>query len=196
MHKIVTGTVCLSILSIITCGSANAAYLQILPASTPHVQSIYLNGENLNGNSEVIIFKATPDSVRVQLLNTLGIVLQDLNVAYSLDNAPLGPFANLNGGFLAGAPRPVGQASTYYNRMLDADPFDFPGALGWTVWNVVRTSSELSFVGEPLGGKITTAKQPGGLLFLANLYAPSVPEPTTFGLLSVAVLALAGLARR
>jgi hypothetical protein len=80
-------------------------------------------------------------------------------------------FTNITSGQVAGVPRPPGQQFTYYNRMLNADPLDIPGALGWTFLETTVTPTEVLFVGGPVGPgqRIDTSAQPGGRLFLANL---------------------------
>ncbi len=85
-------------------------------------------------------------------------------------------FTNQNSGVFAGAPRPAGQAFTYRNRYLESsvDDPENPGT-GWIVTNVVSTTTMFGFDGGPLGQKITTANEPGGKLFLANLHMPRVP---------------------
>jgi hypothetical protein len=193
MHKTLT---VVAYLSIFAAASANAATVTTeTSASTPYAFSIYLNGSPQNDNFNAIDLVATSAGVHVRLVDA-GSVIQDLNVLFPLENAPLGSFSNLNSGLLAGVPRPAGQAFTYYNRMLDADPIDFPDSLGWTILGIVRTPTELSFAGGPLGKVISTAGQPNGRLFLANIYAPPVPEPSCLALTSVATLGLRTVLRR
>jgi hypothetical protein len=106
--------------------------------------SIFLDGGAQNGAFDTIFFQLRP-------------------VAPAL-------FTNNNNSRnAAGVPRPAGQAFTYYNGMLDADPLDFPGALGLTQVGLINTPQELSFTVGKLGGTITTADQPDGDLFLANV---------------------------
>lgn len=93
--------------------------------------------------------------------------------AVELTVTPAGSaFQNTLSGVFNGAPRPPGQPFTYRNRALDADPYgpDLPGiGKGWSLGGVVNTSTKLSFAGGPLGQDITTATEPNGELFLANI---------------------------
>ncbi len=86
---------------------------------------------------------------------------------------PTGPqtFTNQSSGLVAGIPLPPGQPFSYINRKLDLDRSDpnTPGGVGWTIQSPVNTATELSFTGGPVGQKITTANQPFGRLFLANV---------------------------
>jgi hypothetical protein len=80
-------------------------------------------------------------------------------------------FNNMTGGGMPSI-RPPGMAFTYPNRMLNADPSEIPGALGLSQFGVIVTPSELSYTVANLGGTISTAPQPGGNLFLANVNMP------------------------
>ncbi|WP_152097614.1 hypothetical protein [Lacipirellula parvula] len=113
--------------------------------------SVYLHGDSLNENFDAFRFRALP-----------------------LEGQS---FLNLNSGLIAGAARPAGSPFTYRNRLLDYDPLDDPNGKGWVVINPITTSSEVSFAGGTLTGKISTAGEPQGKLFLANL----VPSATGFG---------------
>lgn len=81
--------------------SATAASISVKPVGTAanNVYSIYVDGEASNGAFDTIYFKVTPST---------------------------GTFINTNSGAAAGVPRPAGDAFTYPNRMLNADPLDFP----------------------------------------------------------------------
>jgi hypothetical protein len=177
-------------------GSAsNAAILSIIHGA-PRAFSVYLDGQSLNGNFDTVIFKATTlpagtPTISVQLVSA-GTIQQELvQVLFPA----VGPFLNPSGGLSGGEPRPPGQQLTYINRLLNAEPFEFPGALGWTVLGLVNNPGELSFVGGPLGAKINTATEPGGRLFLANLCANVAPEPASLSL-TVALLVPLMYARR
>lgn len=136
----------LSFLIAISFGNvADAASIGIRPIGISPVYSIYIDGDGLDGAFDAIEFKAWTD--------------------------PAGKFANNASGTTAAVPRLPGDLFTYQNRMLDADPVDFPGALGLTVSNLVNTPYELSFKASRSGGTITTAREPNGL-FLANVYTP------------------------
>lgn len=168
---------------------AHAASLSVVTIA--NVRSIYLDGGAENGTFNTVIFKATPGLMIVTLVNAAGQAVGPvLNAAPGLDD-PVGylPFGNLSNGLTGNIPRPAGQPFTYYNRMLDGDPLD--GGMGWSLVGVVRTSTELAFAGGPLGANISTSSQPGGRLFLANLY--HIPEPAS---VSLAAAALAVLASR
>ncbi|BBO31472.1 PEP-CTERM sorting domain-containing protein [Lacipirellula parvula] len=94
-------------------------------------------------------------------------------------------FNNINSGLVSGAPRPAEAAFTYRNRALDiaTDDPDNPGVgKGWTVLSPVNTAALVSFSGGPLGQSISTAAEPNGRLFLANLSFPSLAETATASL--------------
>ena len=177
--------------------SATAASISVKPVGTAanNVYSIYVDGEASNGAFDTIYFKVTPST---------------------------GTFINTNSGAAAGVPRPAGDAFTYPNRMLNADPLDFPGALGLTQVGLVNTAQELSFTVGALGGTVSTAAQPGGDLFLgnvmlsgghfwANIYvriqlisagnvifddATGTPEPASFSIAALGFAALVTVRRR
>jgi hypothetical protein len=147
----------------LACSAAHAATLQVSQSSAS-VFSFYLDGGSLNGNFNVVTFKA---------------------IAH-----PPAQFRNPSSGLSGGVPRPPGQALTYYNRQLNSDPFDIEGGLGWSVLGVTNTSSELSFTGGPLGQVITTEGQPGNRLFLANVdMTPGGQGTATVQLIQFGVLA-------
>jgi hypothetical protein len=81
-------------------------------------------------------------------------------------------FRDINSGLNAGVPRPPGQSFTYRNRLLDADPSEFPEAKGWTLLGVVNSTQEVAFTGGPLGSQIDTSGEPNGRLFLATVETP------------------------
>lgn len=155
-------TLALSIFVVLALVSSpsKAAFLlmQKHSGSVPSVSSaysVYLNGGAQNGTFDYIRFFAVP-----------------LSKAAPSEAS----FLNPNSGLAAGIPRPPGQAFTYRNRALSLDPLDpdLPGVgKGWTILNPVTNSSQLSFEGGPLSGKITTADEPGGTLFLANINLPN-----------------------
>lgn len=174
---------------------ANAASLTSVKTE-PSAYAIYLNGAPENGAFDTVIFNATPD------------------VGQS--------FTNQNAGTSAGAPRPAGQAFTYRNRALDfaTDDPDFPG-LGWTIVGAQSNATGLQFSGGPTGFKISTAGQPNGALFLANINMPNgvgvanvklvnngqqvadltipinpIPEPASFALAGLSMLGFAAIRRR
>jgi hypothetical protein len=107
----------------------------------------YIDGDNLNGAFDAIEFKTW--------------------------TYPQNKFGNNNSGNAAGIPRGAGQQFTYPNRMLNADPLDFPGALGLTMSGLVNTTRELSFKATSPTGAISTASEPNGDLFLGNFYIPN-----------------------
>jgi hypothetical protein len=175
------------------CASAEAASLHLVPAATNSSWAIYLDGSPQNGDFNAVKFDATPVG---------------------------GTFLNTTGGLDGGVPRPPGQAFTYYNRLLNADPLDFPASLQWTLLGISANANLLGFTGGPLGLSISTAGQPGGRLFLGNvlpsaggsfiakvqlsnaagnivadLQAVPVPEPTSAAVVGAA-MAIWTLSRR
>jgi hypothetical protein len=140
------------------CSTASAARL-----ATNHygsgVWALFLDGEAANGGFDTIFLRTTPGAPEV--------------------------FTNPNSGVSAGVPRPAGAPFTYPNRMLNGDPGDIPGALGLSQFGLVNTSSELSYTVASLGGTITTASQPGNLLFLANV---DLPDANSDGQVTVQLL--------
>ena len=139
-------------LCVMLTASLPARAAQLSMTNNGAIYTFYVDGESLNGNFETIYFQAKA--------------------------TPPGKFANLpNLASPPGVPRPPGDSFTYPNRMLIADPLDFPGALGLTQVGLNLTGQELSYAVGNLFGTITTANQPNGDLFLANLY---VPDHTAF----------------
>lgn len=188
----------LAALLLLACPSAHAASLPIVgnPAN-PAIRSIYLDGGAENGLFSFIVFKALPNiGVSAELRNDRGDLVTMVNTPWS-SGAPLPGrvFANLTAGFIARVPRPAGQAFTYRNRVLDRDPAEpeVPG-LGWTQLGIVINANELSFTGGPLGSVINTSGQPGGRLFIANVYL--IPEPASFALGARALLGMPAAVRR
>ncbi|QDT72961.1 hypothetical protein [Lacipirellula limnantheis] len=114
--------------------------------SLNNVYNFYVDGGNFNGSFDTIFFQAK--SYR-------------------------GSFINANSGASAGVPRPPGDLFTYPNRMLTADPLDFPGGLALTQVGLINNGQELSFTVGKLGGTITTAAENAGDLFLGNVMMSS-----------------------
>lgn len=178
-------------------GHAASLYLVSLGNDT---MAVYLDGETLNGEFDTIVFTARMGGpISMQLINA-GAVIQQMDTVISLAD-PFTfhwdlrrEFGRLDSGAVAGIPRPPGQQATYINRMLNADPLDVDGGMAWNILGLTRTPTEVSFAGGPPVGKINTASEPDGRLFLANFYVP-IPEPATAGLASLAVLALAAICR-
>lgn len=127
-----------ALLVVLVCSTANAASLHVNTTNSLQTNAIYLDGGPQNGLFNTVIFEAVPIS------------------------PPM--FINLS----SGVGKPAGDANTYRNRALDADPLD--GGLGWSLVGAQTTATSLTFTGGPLGSNITTADQPGGRLFLANLH--------------------------
>lgn len=185
-----------AMLSLALCGliqSASAGPIwSVKPvgASANNVYSFFVDGDNLNGAFDTIFFQA---------------------------KATIGTFINNNSGAVAGVPRPAGDPFTYPNRMITADPVDFPGGLALTQVGLVNTAQELSYTAGKLGGTVTTANEVNGDLFLGNVnlsgaggavqiqlisagsvlydtgilaYGPIIPEPAG---LSIAALGFTGL---
>ncbi|MBL9165334.1 MAG: PEP-CTERM sorting domain-containing protein [Planctomycetaceae bacterium] len=110
--------------------------------SANNVYSFYIDGDNLNGTFDTIFFQAKATS---------------------------GTFTNNNSGAVAGVPRPAGDPFTYPNRMITADPLDFPGGLALTQVGLVNNAQELSYTAGKLGGTISTGAEVNGDLFLGNI---------------------------
>jgi hypothetical protein len=183
-----------ALVGLVACSTANAASLVVERTNNDQTNAIYLVGEAQNGLFNTVKLDATPS-----------------------DGAA---FQALNSGLDAGVPRPAGQQMTYLNRQLNADPLD--GGLGWSLLGTATTANSLAFSGGPLGSNITTADQAGGRLFLGNVQLPAgakgvalvqlsdaagsvvadltgqlgVPEPATFGLVSMSLLGLFAARRR
>jgi hypothetical protein len=133
-----------AVLGLATIGStANAAFLSVSGSNGNY--AIYLNGE--------------------------ATVFDRVYSWVTPDNGA--QFQNINGGLNAGAPRGPGNAFTYRNRAIDLAPDDIdnPGiGKGWTLIPPTTVSAnQVSFAGGPLVGNISTAAEPGGRLFLANV---------------------------
>ena len=111
--------------------------------------AMFLNGEQLNGQ-----------------FNAVGVDLRPANPH---------TFTNIDSGQVAGSPRPPGDPFTYYNRRLNQDAED--GGLGWNILGLTLTSTQVAFLGGPLGQMIDTSSEPFGWLFLANLHG--LPPATT-----------------
>ncbi|MCC6491785.1 MAG: PEP-CTERM sorting domain-containing protein [Pirellulales bacterium] len=181
-------------LCVVACSAVNAASLSLGTNNT--AISLYLDGGAENGQFDTIFVSLKPNGSAT--------------------------FANQNSGAAAGVPRPAGEAFSYPNRMLTADPLDFPGGLALSQVGLVNTPQELSFAVGKAGGTLTTADQPGGKLFLANVDFPAIaqgakgtatvqlisagnlvvelnraiPEPTTLGLAGLSLLGLVAARRR
>jgi hypothetical protein len=143
------------------CGSTEAATLSLYKSHGGRVISVFLRGEELNDSIA---------AVRISFRGPAG---------------PLGDnsFANMSSGRSGGVPFPAGLPFTYRNRALDLDPLDLdnPGVgKGWTILSSTQNSTELSFGGFRVGGAISTASEPRGELFLANLYS-GVEDPFSHG---------------
>jgi len=150
-------------LAMLACSAAHAAAIYVEESSAnPGAFAIYLDGQSHNGNFNVVDFKVSPVAPAT--------------------------FQNVNSGLSAGVPRPPGQAFTYYNQLLNSDPVDFPGGLNWSLLGVVRTSTQVAFAGSPLGQQISTTGQPGGKLFLANIYMPTGMAHGTVQLIDAGLL--------
>ena len=182
------------VVSLLSQCEVQAASLRVsfAPYDRHTISSLYLSGGTDNGQFDTIIFDATAaarDQVRVQLVND-GVILRSLNATLA-DLTPPSQmvFLNQNSGNRAGLPRPAGEPFTYMNRMINADPNDVEGALGWTVLGRINTPGELSFTAGPRGGRIDTSAQPNGELFLANIYF-AVPEPLGSSMILAALAAL------
>jgi hypothetical protein len=179
---------------------AQAASLYVMSHGNSAI-SIHLDGAPHNGNFDTVVFTARPGTeLRVLLINA-GTLVEEVVTGevvgddFSRHWRPSRRFDRLGGGHVAGMPRPPGQQYTDINRLLNSDPLDFEGGLNWSIVGLTRTPTEVSFTGGPLGGEISTADQPNGRLFLANLYIP-IPEPPAAALASLAVLGLTSVQGR
>ena len=120
----------------------------------------------------------------------------------------------------SGAGKPAGDAFTYRNRVLDADPLD--GGLGFSVVGQTINAQGASWAGGPLGQTIQTGAADSTGLFLQNFNfsGPAnklsgtgrvqlisagnivaeipivIPEPTSVMLTASALIGLLGLRRR
>lgn len=81
---------------------------------------------------------------------------------------PIAParFQGSSSGYFGGVPRVAAEPFTFPNRMLSADPAEFPEGLGWSLTNVFNSASELSFTGTPPAPAFDIAAR---TLFLANV---------------------------
>jgi hypothetical protein len=115
---------------------------------TGDVYAIVVDAEEHNGAFETVVFEARPMGSSA--------------------------FANQATGNVVGIPRPPGDPFTYMNRLLTAHPLDFPDAIGYglSLFELVNPPDRLFFVLGRQRGNISTASEPGGDLFLANLYMP------------------------
>jgi hypothetical protein len=181
--------------SAFVCSAANAARLVVeplLPAANG-VYSLYLDGEATTFNGVSLSVK--PDGGAL--------------------------FQNLTSGIVGGNARGPGDAFSYRNRLIDADPLDFPESKEWTLLGVVTTTSEIAFNGGPLGENIDTSTETNNRLFLANIMLPQgatatanltlvegtttvhqesvaipIPEPATLALAGLGMVGLVAVSRR
>jgi hypothetical protein len=176
--------------------TANAASLRVEMTKGNQTNAIYLIGAEHNKLFNTVKLEATPDA----------------------GGTPANAFGSPNSGLNAGVPRPAGEAFTYLNRQLNADPLD--GGLGWSLLGTSTTANLLGFSGGPLGANISTEATGlflGNVQFagagmrgtakvqlsdaagavIADLTAPlGIPEPGSLGLVGMGMLALAAVRRR
>lgn len=94
------------------------------------------------------------------------------------------PSAGIGFGALSsGTGRSAGDPNTFRNRVLDGDPLD--GGKGWLVPGAVVNATTFSFGGGPPGEKISSAAEPNGDLFLANLFFTGAPAAGVWGTANV-----------
>ncbi|MBL9165333.1 MAG: hypothetical protein JNL18_21580 [Planctomycetaceae bacterium] len=135
-----------TLLTLFLAGGATASPIwSVKPVgpSANNVGSFYIDGDNLNGTFDTIFFQVKAHGAT--------------------------SFINTNSGAVAGIPRPAGQPFTYPNRMITADPLDFPGGLALTQVGLVNNAQELSYTAGKLGGTISTGAEVNGDLFLGNV---------------------------
>ena len=188
-----------ALLALLFAGGATAApFWSIKPVgpSPNNVYSFYIDGDNLNNTFDTIFFQVKAHGAA--------------------------SFINTNSGAVAGVPRPAGDPFTYPNRMITADPLDFPGGLGLTQVGLLNNAKELSYTAGKLGGTVTTGNELNGDLFLGNVMsAPgffcftfqiqlitagnvvydtgildACPEPTSTALAAVGLVGLMAVRRR
>jgi hypothetical protein len=180
---------------VVAASTAQAARVAV--TTNGNVASVYLkaakgaeNGGDLNGDFDTIDFLFTA-------------------------NAPT-TLTNLS----SGAGKPAGEAFTYRNRILDADPLD--GGLGFSVVGQTINAQGAAWAGGPLGATIQTGAADSTGLFLQNFNfsGPAnklsgagrvqlisagtvvaeipivIPEPGSMMLGGSALLGLVGLVRR
>jgi hypothetical protein len=184
---------------LIACTSASAASIQVQRNFDNGTFAVFLEGGADNGNFDSFIFKAKPFGGAT--------------------------FTHQSSGLSAGQVRPPGEPFTYPNRLIAIDPLDVPGGLGLIMLGLVNVQTELSYVVGDLAGPISTASQPNGRLFLANLdvanrssscfqttvtvelfnqgslishdtYVDPCPEPSAFALSASSLLAVSLVRRR
>ena len=131
------------------CARSTATAASMALTYQNNAYAIYLNAGEYNGAFDTIYFQVKATSPTV--------------------------FENLNTWGDEAFPRPPGLPSTYPNRLLNSDPLDYPDALALTMIGRVVNSQELSFTAGKLGGTISTAAQPYGYMFLANVYQSGAP---------------------
>lgn len=198
MKKILSIAFALSLFVVASTTSIAAPVSLVKPVGLApnNTYSFFIDGAELNGTFDTIYFQAVP---------------------------VVGTFANANSGAVAGVPRPAGAEFTYPNRMITADPLDFPGGLALTQVGLVNTAQELSYTAGSLGGTVTTAAEVDGDLFLGNVNMTAggngtyqiqliaggnvlydsgakpfgiIPEPTSIAMAGLGMIGLVAAARR
>lgn len=163
----------------------------VVPAAN-NVYSFYIDGDDQNGKFDTLYFET---------------------------RALTGEFLNVTSGNVFGVPRPPGDPFTYGNTMIMAHPDEFPGGLMLVRDAYINNSQELSYLAAKFGGKISTASQSGGDLFLGNVmlsdpqaigafriwllsagltvydtgvlqFSPTIPEPACTSLMAAGILSV------